>query len=109
MKRLVAVVVLVVAAMALAPSVASARISPARSLPIRTAPIVRTSPIARTSPIVKTSPIAVRPARWSFMWLRAVKVAPAIPYMPMPRVERATSLRTSVLRHLILKLHAQAR
>jgi hypothetical protein len=108
MKRLVVTSLAVLAAMVLAPSVA-AQTSPARSLPIRTAPIVRTSPIARTSPIVRTSPIAVMPARWSYMWLRAVKIAPALAYAPMPHVERTAALRTNALRRLILKLHAQAR
>jgi hypothetical protein len=113
MKRLVVAIVVVVATMALAPSVASARISPAHLVPIpvvKTSPIARTSPIVKTSPIVHTSPIALTsPARWSYMWLRAIKVAPAIPYAPMPRVERTAALRISVLRSVILKLHAQAR
>jgi hypothetical protein len=43
------------------------------------------------------------------MWLRAIKVAPAIPYAPMPRVERTAALRTGVLRQVILELHANAR
>jgi hypothetical protein len=112
MKRLVVAVLVVAATMALAPSVASARISPAHLVPIpvvKTSPIARTSPIVKTSPIVRTSPIAVMPARWSYAWLRAIKVAPAIPYAPMPRIERTAALRTGVLRHVILKLHAQAR
>ena len=97
MKRLVVVSLLIAAAMALAPSVAEAKSSPARSLPIRSAPIV------------KTSPIAAKPARWSYMWLRAVKFAPAVPFAPMPSLERSAALRTSALRIAILKLHSQAR
>jgi hypothetical protein len=107
MKRLV-VVLVVLAAMVLAPSVASAR----------SAPDVFVRPI-------KSSPMPAKPMYWKAMWLTrqhpspvgfsapmwltAQHPAPVGLVAPMPALERHKAMRLSLAKLAILKLSSKAR
>jgi hypothetical protein len=92
MKRLVVVILVVLAAMALAPSVASAR----------SAPDVFVRPI-------KSSPMPAKPMYWKAMWLTAQHPSPVGMVAPMPALERVKAMRLSPEKLAILKVSSKAR
>jgi protein-S-isoprenylcysteine O-methyltransferase Ste14 len=91
MKRLVVVILVVLAAMAIAPSVASARTAPRHVSPIQ------------------SRPMPARPAYWKAMWLTAQHPSPVGFFAPMPALERYQAIRLSPAKLAILKLSSKAR
>jgi hypothetical protein len=108
MKRLVVVILVVLAAMAVAPSVASAR----------SAPGVFVRPM-------KSSPMPAKPMYWKAMWLTAQHPSPVGFFAPMwltaqhpapvglvapmPALERYKAMRLSPQKLAILKISSKAR
>jgi hypothetical protein len=92
MKRLVVVILVVLAAMALAPSVASAR----------SAPDVFVRPI-------KSSPMPAKPMYWKAMWLTRQHPSPVGLTAPMPALQRVKAMRLSPEKLAILMISSKAR
>jgi hypothetical protein len=91
MKGLV-VILVVAAAMAIVPSVASAH----------SAPGVFVRPI-------KSSPMPAKPMYWKAMWLSRQHPSPVSMIAPMPALERYAAMRLSPAKLAILKIHTKAR
>lgn len=97
MKRLVAVIIVVAATMALAPSVASAgKFAPGRVAPELVAP-------------GRWSPMPAKPAFWKAMWITRQHPAPVSLVAPRPALERAAALRLSPAKLASLKIFTSAR
>ena len=96
MKRLVVVILVILAAMALAPSVASARTAPGRVAPERVAP-------------GRWSVMPAKPAFWKAMWLTAQHPAPVSLVAPRPALERAKAMRLAPAKLAILRISSKAR
>jgi hypothetical protein len=91
MKRLVVLVLVISAAMALVPSVASARTAPRHVAP------------------AVSRPMPARPDTWKAMWLTRQHPSPVAFFAPMPALERVAALRLSPEKLAILKISSHAR
>ena len=102
MRRLVVVIIVVAATMALAPSVASAgKVAPERIAPGRVAPEL-------VAP-GRWSPMPAKPAFWKAMWITRQHPAPVSLVAPRPALERAAALRLSPAKLASLKIFTSAR